>query len=336
MWRNAEVNDFVEWLRDWNTRLPGGDARRKAGFYGLDLYSLFTSIEAVLRYLDDVDPETAALARRRYACLTPWERDPATYGLAALSDRYRSCEEPVTRMLGDMLARRLHYAAEDGDRFLDAAQNARLVANAERYYRVMYSGHVESWNLRDRHMFETLETLLSFHGPESKAVVWEHNSHIGNAAATELGARGEFNVGQLARERFGAGAYLLGFGTDHGTVAAAHAWNGPMEVMRVRPSHEESYERLFHESGVPSLLLPLGRGGRRAVREALRPPRLERAIGVVYRPQTELQSHYFHAILPRQFDEYVWFDETRAVRPVTEEEAHRLPRAHPFALGTRT
>ena len=330
MWRNAEVHDFVEWLRFWNGDCP--DPARRAGFYGLDLYSLFTSIAAVLRYLDEVDPDTAALARRRYGCLSPWQRDPAVYGRAALTGQYRTCAEPVTRMLRDMMERRLEYAVHDGERFLDAAQNARLVANAERYYRVMYSGQVDSWNLRDRHMFDTLDMLLKFHGPEARAVVWEHNSHVGNAAATEMSARGEFNVGQLCRERFGREAFLLGFGTDRGTVAAARDWDAPMQVMAVRPSHADSYERLFHESGVPALLLPLGPAARPEVRDELRPARLERAIGVIYRPETELQSHYFQAVLPAQFDEYVWFDETRAVRALPAPASEGVADTYPFGV----
>jgi protein-L-isoaspartate(D-aspartate) O-methyltransferase len=330
MWRNAEVHDFVEWLRSWNAERS--DPARRAGFYGLDLYSLFTSIAAVLRYLDDVDPDTAALARRRYACLTPWERDPAVYGRAALTGRYRTCEEPVTRMLRDMMERRLEYTLHDGERFLDATQNARLVADAERYYRVMYYGQVDSWNLRDRHMFDTLDALLTFHGSDAKAVVWAHNSHVGNAAATEMSTRGEFNLGQLCRERYGSDAFIVGFGTDHGTVAAAHDWGEAMQVMAVRPSHAESYERLFHESGMPALLLALGRPARVEVRDELGPPRLERAIGVVYRPATELQSHYFQAVLPVQFDEYVWFDETRAVRALAAAAGQGVPDTYPFGV----
>ncbi|HYB40838.1 MAG TPA: protein-L-isoaspartate(D-aspartate) O-methyltransferase [Candidatus Methylomirabilis sp.] len=328
MWRNAEVHELVEWLRWRNGAVR--DPARRVGFYGLDLYSLFTSIAAVLRYLDDVDPDAAALARRRYACLTPWERDPAVYGRAALSGRYRTCEEPVTHMLRDMMARRLDYAARDGERFLDAAQNARLVADAERYYRAMYYGHVASWNLRDRHMFETLEALLAFHGPDARAVVWAHNSHVGNAGATEMGTRGEFNIGQLCRERYGSHAFLVGFGTDRGTVAAARDWGGPMQVMDVRPSHPESYERLFHQAAMPALLLPLH--GRAELREELAPPRLERAIGVVYRPDTELQSHYFQAVLPAQFDEYLWFDRTSAVRALGADAGQGMPDTYPFGL----
>jgi protein-L-isoaspartate(D-aspartate) O-methyltransferase len=249
----------------------------------------------------------------------------------ALSASYRTCEEHVTRMLGDVLSRRLDYAARDGERFMDAAQNARLVVNAERYYRAMYYGAAESWNLRDRHMFETLEMLLDTQGPDARAVVWEHNSHVGNAAATEMGARGELNVGQLCRERFEDAAFLVGFGTDHGTVAAAHDWDEPMQVMRVRPAHAESYERLFHDSARPAFLLPLAAAAREDVREELREPRLERAIGVIYRPDTELQSHYFQAILPAQFDEYIWFDETEAVHALPTGESARVEETHPFA-----
>jgi protein-L-isoaspartate(D-aspartate) O-methyltransferase len=262
----------------------------------------------------------------------PWEGDPATYGRAALSGRYRGCEREAVAMLEDMLRRELDYVARDGEHFLDAVGNARVVANAERYYRAMYYGGSASWNLRDTHMFETLEALLRFHGPESKAVIWAHNSHLGDAAMTEMGVRGELNLGHLCRRTFAEQAYLVGFGTDHGTVAAAHDWDGPMRAMQVRPAHPRSYEALFHASEVPAFLLPLRHAAREAIRDELNPPRLERAIGVVYRPETELQSHYFHAILPRQFDEYVWFDETRAVRPLSDEEARRLPRAHPFAL----
>jgi protein-L-isoaspartate(D-aspartate) O-methyltransferase len=235
-------------------------------------------------------------------------------------------------MLRDLLDQRLAYQHRDGERFLDALQNARVVANAERYYRAMYYGSRDSWNLRDQHMFETLQVVLAFRGPETKAVVWEHNSHVGNAAATEMGVRGELNVGQLARTTFGDAAYLVGFGTDHGTVAAATDWDGPMEVKTVRPAHADSYERLCHDAAVGAFLLPLRHPRRRDVREELTSPRLERAIGVVYRPETELASHYFQAVLPVQFDEYVWFDETRAVTPLGHVEARGAPETHPFGL----
>ena len=263
MWRNHEVLEFVEWLREWNA------AHAPVGFYGLDLYSLYRSIRLVLDYLDRVDPDAARIARERYGGLTPWEGDPATYGRAVVTGRYRACEEEVVAMLRDMLARELDYAARDGEHFLDAVGNARVVANAERYYRAMYYGGSASWNLRDQHMFETLEALLRFHGPDAKAVLWEHNSHLGDAAATEMGVRGELNVGHLCRQAFGDRAYLVGFGTDHGTVAAAHDWDGPMGVMAVRPAHPQSYERLCHDAEVPAFFLPLREpGARRGPRRA--------------------------------------------------------------------
>jgi protein-L-isoaspartate(D-aspartate) O-methyltransferase len=327
MWRNHEVRELVDWLRERNRGLA---PERRAGFYGLDLYSLHTSIGAVLAYLDEVDPETAAVARRRYGCLTPWESDPASYGYAALTERYRSCEEDVVRMLRDLLERRVETFTGDAERYFDAVQNARLVTQAERYYRVMYYGGPESWNLRDRHMFETLGQVLSARGEGSKAVVWAHNSHLGDASATEMGARGELNVGQLCRERFGRGVYAVGFGTDHGTVAAASDWGAPMEVKTVRPSHPRSYEHVCHETGLAGFLLGLRPEGE--LRAALVEPRLERAIGVIYRPETELASHYFAAHLPLQFDEYVWIDETRAVTPLASHEVAGMAETYPFGL----
>jgi erythromycin esterase-like protein len=329
MWRNHETWAFVEWLRVFNAEVP--EPERQAGFYGLDLYSLFTSIRSVLEYLERVDPPAARLARERYSCLTPWQADPQAYGRAAITGRYRICEREAVAMLRDMLTRRLEYAERDGERFLDAMQNARLVADAERYYRAMYYGAAASWNQRDQHMSDTLEALLTFHGPASRAVVWAHNSHLGDAQATEMSARGELNVGQLCRQRYREAAVLIGFSTDHGTVAAAHEWDGPMRTMSLRPAHSESYERLCHDSGVGVFLLRLREPSREEVRAELSPPRLERAVGVIYRPETELQSHYFHASLPYQFDEYVWVDETRAVRPITAAEARTLPVLHPFS-----
>jgi protein-L-isoaspartate(D-aspartate) O-methyltransferase len=325
MWRNGEVVECTDWLRAWNADRP--DPATQTRVVGLDLYSLHTSIAAVLRYLDDVDPEAAAVARHRYGCLTPWEREPAMYGHAALTGRYRSCESPVVEMLRDLLERRVDYATRDGERFLDAAQNARLVANAEKYYRVMYYGGAAGWNQRDRHMFDTLAALLEADGPDARAVVWAHNSHIGNAAATEMAARGEFNLGQLCRERFGREAFLLGLGTHHGVVAAADDWDGPMRHKAVRPARDDSYESLLHASAHAACLLPLGASAHPDLRVELRTPRLERLIGVIYRPETERQSHYVEAVLPEQFDEYAWFDETRAVSPLPAA----LPHGHPFA-----
>jgi protein-L-isoaspartate(D-aspartate) O-methyltransferase len=330
MWRNAEVAEFLDWLRGYNAPR---DADDRVGFFGLDLYSLNASARAVIDYLDKVDPQAGAVARERYGCLTPWQHDPATYGRAAISSGYAKCEEAVTAMLRDLAQKALDYAAQDGDDLLDAEQNARLVAAAERYYRVMYHGSAESWNLRDSHMFETLERLLAFHEPASKAVVWAHNSHIGDASATEMGqVRDELNIGQLCRERFGPAAALIGFGTDRGTVAAASDWDGPMEVKTVLPARADSYERLCRDSAVARFLIDLRAGERDELREALLAPRLERAIGVIYRPETELHSHYFQATLPQQFDGWLWFEETRAVSALPARQGEGVPETYPFGL----
>jgi protein-L-isoaspartate(D-aspartate) O-methyltransferase len=329
MWRNQEVRDFIDWLRTHNASVEAG---RRVAFHGLDLYSLNNSIRSVLSYLDDIDPQTAQVARQRYGCLTPWQSDPATYGHAALTGNYQTCEREVVSMLTDLMRKQRAYAEHDGERFLDAVQNARLVANAERYYRTMYYGSRASWNLRDSHMFETLKTLFDFHGPESKAIVWAHNSHVGDSAATEMSSRGEYNIGHLCRQEFGTTAYSIGFGTNSGTVAAASEWDGPMEVKAVRPALPESYERLCHETGDPRFLLRLRSPIPAGLAEGLLKPRLERAIGVIYRPETELQSHYFQAVLSRQFDEYIWFDQTKAITPLVTEELKGLPDTYPFGL----
>jgi protein-L-isoaspartate(D-aspartate) O-methyltransferase len=329
MWRNREVREFVDWLRARNANLKPAD---RVAFHGLDLYSLYTSIRSVLDYLDRVDPKAAEVARRRYGCLTPWQSDPSVYGQATLSGQYQTCEQEVTSMLTDLMQKRRAYAEHDGERFLDAMQNARLVANAERYYRTMYYGSRSSWNLRDSHMFETLKNLLTFHGPQSKGIVWAHNSHVGDSAATEMSARDEYNIGHLCRQEFSDASYAIGFGTNSGTVAAASNWDEPMQVKAIRHGLAGSYERLCHETGDPRFLLPLrGIGPTTPLAELLQ-PRLERAIGVIYRPETELQSHYFEAVLPRQFDEFVWFDETSAVTPLRSDELKGLPDTYPFGL----
>jgi erythromycin esterase-like protein len=318
MWRNAEVADFVRWMREHNCERP---YERMAGFYGLDLYNLSGSMRAVIDFLEREDPELARLASRRYGCLDPWAEDPAAYGRHALVEGYARCEVGVIQMLKDLLQTQIDCFAEECDEWLDAQANARLVKDAEAYYRAMYYGSAESWNLRDTHMFETLNMILDAKGPGSKAVVWAHNSHIGNAAFTDMGQRREeINIGQLAKERFGSAARLIGFGTHSGTVAAADDWDEPMKIKRVRPSLPESYERMSHDSGVERFLLDLREGQRdERVAAELMEPRLERFIGVIYRPETERWSHYSEAILPKQFDAWVWFDETSAVTPLPGE-----------------
>ena len=330
MWANQSVLDFSHWLRSYNDNQTAAD--KKAGFFGLDLYSLSSSIDAVLTYLENMDPVTAEVARVRYGCLTPWANDPGLYARVILTDQYRACEAEVLAVLQDLLKKRLEYAAASDECFFDARQNARLVVNAERYYRTMYYSEENSWNQRDNHMFETLQAVMEHYGPGSKAVIWAHNSHVGDASATQMSARGELNIGQLARQKYGNKAYIIGFGTDHGSVAAASEWGGPMEVKQVRPSRIDSYEHVCHQVNTDNFMLPLSKPLDDVTRRELMAERLERAIGVIYRPETELQSHYFHACLPRQFDEYIWFDESQAVVPLSREIRKAMPETFPFGL----
>jgi erythromycin esterase-like protein len=320
MWRNVEVDAFIRWLRGYNEKQP---YEGMCGFYGLDLYNLSGSMRAVIDFLEQQDPELARAAHKRYGCLEPWAEEPQLYGRNALLEGYGRCEVGVIEMLKDLLKQQVDCFAPECDEWLDAAANARLVKDAEAYYRAMYKGSAESWNLRDTHMFDTLNMILDAKGPASKAIVWAHNSHIGNAAFTDMGQhRDELNIGQLAKERFGSAARLIGFGTHTGTVAAADDWDEPMRIKQVRPSLPDSYERLSHETGLPRFLLDLRESALGAgAREALEEPRLERFIGVIYRPETERWSHYSRANLPRQFDGWVWFDETHAVTPLAGPEA---------------
>ena len=329
MWRNVEVHDFVEWLRAHNEALA---PKARTQFRGLDIYSLGNSIAAVLAYLDRVDPEEAKAARKRYGCLTPWQDDPGGYGRTALHLARSLCEDGVVAELRALLDSRLAYVRRDGELFFDAAQNARIVLAAEHYYRLMYRSSADSWNLRDRHMFDTLLRLLAARGDDAKAVVWAHNSHIGNAAATAMGWQGEFNIGELCRVAFGDSAALIGFGTDRGTVAAASDWDGPMEVKTVLAARPDSFERVFRQSSIERSLTDWRRNDKRELRDILAKSRLERAIGVIYRPETEFSSHYFQAVLSDQFDAYVWFEQTSAVTPLAGGRPHGAPDTYPFGL----
>ncbi len=329
MWRNREMERFVDWLAAHNAALP---QVQRTGLYGLDLYSLHRSIRAVVDYLESVDPDAAALARSRYGCLSPWAHDPAGYGLAVASEGLARCEEPVLQMLQLLLEKQSEYSARDGDDFLDARHNARLIGNAESYYRAMYRGGAEAWNVRDRHMFQTLESLLEAHGEHARAVVWAHNSHIGDARHTDMGrVRGELNLGQLCRQKWGEHAVLIGFGTHAGTVAAADDWDEPMRIMQVRPSLPDSVEHLFHRAGVCDCMVELHAAASNGLHAALAAPRPERFIGVIYRPHSERQSHYASAALSRQFDAYLWYGSTRAVDalPPHGHEAG-MPDTYPF------
>lgn len=326
MWRNAEFEAFLRWLRGWNA-----GAETPTGFYGLDLYNLSGSIRAVLDYLDRSDPAAAALARRHYGCLRPWMEEPQRYGLYVRSTGRAVCEAGVIEMLSELHRRQLECSG-DCEGLLDATGNARLVANAEAYYRAMFEGSEASWNLRDSHMFETLDALLDAH-PDGKAIVWAHNSHIGDARATEMGERrGELNLGQLARESFGREAVLIGFGTDRGEVACADNWDAPMEVKAVRPARADSIEWLACETKLPGFLLDLRNMTDARLREALAEPRLQRFIGVIYRPQTERWSHYAEARLVDQFDAYLWFEKTRAVTALSGPERAGEEEMWPFGV----
>lgn len=332
MWRNQEVLAFADWLRGHNAGLA---EERRTSMRGLDVYSLRESIDAVLAYLGEHYPEEATNARHRYGCLTPWQDEPQHYGRAVVHGGLAKCEEPMVAQLEELLKRRMQLirrdAGSDGDAFFDAEQNARIVRTAEQYYRSMYRGAVESWNLRDRHMFDTLQRLMA-HTGEARAVVWAHNSHVGNASATAMGWRGEFNIGELVRNAFGTDAVLIGFGTDRGTVAAATDWGANMELMQVRPARDDSWEGMFRKTGLARSLTEW-RGGRKAdLSAALSHALLERAIGVVYRPQSELSSHYFQSVLGDQFDAWVWFEQSRAVTPLGPERPHGVPETWPFGL----
>jgi erythromycin esterase-like protein len=287
----------------------------------------------VLAYLDRVDPEAAAVARERYGCLMPWRNELARYGRMALTHGYKGCEGEVVAMLRDLLAKRVSYLGGDGEAFLDATQNARIVAEAERYYRTMYYGAASSWNLRDQHMFDTLEAVMARRGPDAKAVVWAHNSHVGDASFTDMGkVRGELNLGQLCRQRYGAEAALIGFGTDRGTVAAASDWDGPMEIKQVRPALADSLEGRCRACGHARFFLDLGLSQDESLRRALTAPMLERAIGVVYRPESERWSHYLEAEPAQQFDAWIWFEETHAV-DAAQARGHGSGEAETFPFG---
>jgi len=335
MWRNTDVVEFVGWLREYNEALSKGVAR--VGFYGLDLYSLHASARAVLEFLGRVDPEAARRARYRYSCFEHCGEDTQAYGYAASFGLSKSCENEAVAQLMEMQKRAADLARRDGhldpDAFFIAEQNARVVRDAERYYRAMFGSHVESWNLRDRHMFETLEALVSHLGSKAKVVIWAHNSHVGDARATEMGSSGEFNIGQLARQKYGKDATLVGFTTYRGTVTAASNWDAAAERKAVRPALEESYEALLHATGFPRFMINLREPA--GLSQLLHQPRLERAIGVVYLPQSERVSHYFQAHLADQFDAVIHLDETRAVEPLersSEWEAGEVPETYPFAV----
>jgi erythromycin esterase-like protein len=331
MWRNLQFGKLTRDLRKHNENhdnLP-------VSVFGLDLYSLASSLKSVVEFLQKTDPEAAQSALKAQSCLHPWQFDPSRYGLSVWRENLEGCREQVLELLRTMHEEQISDSTSPRE-LLSALQNARITANAEEYYRVMYESSVESWNLRDGHMFETLLLLLDHYGPQSKVIIWEHNSHLGNAAATQMGRIGEINVGQLCRSKFGDDCYSIGFMTDTGTVAAASQWDGEMEIKSLRPARKDSYEHILHEAGKElgenaAYFLPI-RKGSDEVKEALSETKLERAVGVIYLPETERQSHYFHATLSDQFDEICWVDKTHAVTPMEHVPETSAPDMVPFGI----
>ncbi len=338
MWRNTEVVRFVDWMRDHNEKMT--NPMRMVRFHGLDLYSLRASMDAVVSYLDGVDPDEAQRARERYSCFDHVDAEGQAYGFALARQQAAPCESEVIAQLVSLRRRAAEYASRDGwlaeDELFCAEQNAVVVRDAEEYYQQMYRAEVSSWNLRDRHMAATLDALLDHFdrrpGPtatghtasHTRVVVWEHNSHIGDARATGMSTRGELNVGQLARQRYGGDAVaLIGLTTYDGEVTAATDWGRPARRRTVRPALPESYEHLLHEVVDDGLAPPrfwLSMSDP-AVSAVVSQPRLERAIGVVYRPDTERASHYFPARLDQQFDAVVHLDRTSALQPLDDTAA---------------
>lgn len=323
MWRNDVMVEFVDWLHDYNEmRTP---PQEKAGFYGLDLYSLYASIEAVIDYLEKTDPPAAERARNYYACFDHGHHlaeKPQEYGYTASLGITPTCKKQAVEQLVELRHHAHNYMKKDGfaagEEYFCAEQNAKLVLDAEHYYRTMFEGNVSSWNLRDKHMVETLyaltEHLSKWRNERAKIVVWAHNSHIGNADATEMGEMGEWNIGKLVRNAHGRDAALIGFSTYSGTVTAASHWDGKAERKTVQRGMEESYEALFHAVGIPNFLLILR--DREQLQYHLNLSRLQRAIGVIYAPETERRSHYFFSKLPEQFDAIIHIDTTHALKPL--------------------
>lgn len=337
MWRNTDVVAFVDWLRAHNLVRPRGE---RCGFYGLDLYSLFRSIDVVTSYLERTDPAMAERARARYACFDHHDRDSQRYGRATYFSVTASCQEEVLRQFEELHQHAVELARTEGrtpEAAFAALRNARLVQNAEQYYRTMFLSNTDSWNIRDQHMADTLESIAEHleevHGEPAKIVVWAHNSHVGDARATQMGEGGEVNLGQLVRERHPKETFILGFTTSWGTVSAASDWDEPVERRIVRPPLPGSYEALFQATGIPQFLLDLRDLGESAA--ALREPRLERAIGVVYRPATERQSHYFRCAMPSQFDAVMHIDRTLALTPLERSptwERGEAPETYPSGM----
>ncbi len=337
MWRNHEVLSFIEWLKSYNQSQSAG---YPCSFFGLDLYSMNASIQSVVQYLDRVDPGEGQAARERYSCFARVNNDPQSYGMASASGTLANCEEGAVQQLLELQSKAWLYLEREGefagDEYFSAQQNAEIVRQAEQYYRALYRGHPNTWNLRDSHMFKTLERLANYIGLRTerniRIVVWAHNSHLGNAAATDMGKRGEYNIGQLVKQKYKDQCLSVGFTTSEGTVTAASSWDGPARVKDIRSPLSGSYEELFSRMKKPNFYLDLRNP---SVAYALKEERLERAIGVIYRPENERRSHYFHACLPKQFDFVVHLNRTSALEGLPAHALQRpgdLDETYPYGL----
>jgi len=315
MWANHSFMAFTRWLKHYNQQVEATEG--VVSIYGLDLYNIYRSIDMVVDYLNYLDPEAADAARWYYSCMKRWPRDPSQYSHMMQSRNDTGCSAGVSAVLNILQKNMTAYSVIDKQAYFNAEQNARLVVNGERYFRTLYHEENTSWNQRDSNMLESLNAILQHH-PAEKVIIWAHNSHIGDARAVQIAHAGKHNLGQLVRETFDDDSYHIGFGTDHGTVAAATTWKGPMVIMQVPSSHKDSYEYLFHQAKHDNFLLPLRQPDNAELTDRLMTKRMQRAIGVTYDPDNEIERHYYYALLPYQFDEYIWFDETQAVKPLSQ------------------
>jgi erythromycin esterase len=325
MWANWEVAAFVEWLRSYNSALP---MKKRVGFYGLDVYSLWESLHALVNYLEKEDPEAARAVKKALRCFEPYKEDGQEYG-KAVSLFSASCHDQVLSLLTEVRMKAPFYN-EDPEASLNAEQNAYIAVNAEEYYRSMVSFDNQSWNIRDRHMIDTLNRLMHFHGWQSRGIVWEHNTHIGDARATDMKHAGMVNTGQLAREKYGEeNVFLLGFGSYEGTVIASYEWGASMEEMAVPPARKGSIEEFLHRESAKDKLLLFDR----EVDDKFSNPYPHRAIGVVYHPGIEMYGNYVPSVMSARYNAFLYIDKTHALHPLNiQPEGHKTPETYPFGL----
>ena len=326
MWANWEIEHLMTWLKEHNSKRP---LNERVGFYGLDVYSLWDSMRSILEFLEKTDPEAARYAKKAIRCFEPYGEDEHRYAREQMKIA-DSCREPLIRLLSEVRRKAPAYDL-DPEAALNAEQNAQIAVNAEAYYSNMMSFNDNTWNMRDRHMMDTLNSLFKFHGPESKAIVWEHNTHIGDARYTDMKKSGMFNIGQLAREERGeSDVVLVGFGSYSGTVIAGEEWGSPMEVMRVPEARYGSVEQILHDESAENKLLIFDTHSKK---ERFNKTLPHRAIGVVYHPDYEKYGNYVPTVLNSRYDAFVYIDHTRALHPVQlYADKHQIPETFPFTF----